>query len=143
MQQKTIVSAVFLTIGLIILGIYGFFYGEHSSKPLSDTLTIDFDSVTKIELSNLTGDYRSTEDKEDIQFILNYLNQVQYKRLMNDQTAYMPKRASIIYVYEDDRSNFIVPYENEAMINYKVYKVKNGAIDQAVLLKIFESLHEN
>lgn len=97
---------------------------------------------TQIEVSNLTGNYRSTEDKEEIRFILNYLSQVKYKRLMNDQTAYMPKRASIIYFYDNEQSNFIVPYENEAMINYKVYKVKNGTIDQNVLLKIYESLEE-
>lgn len=93
-----------------MLGIYGTLYREHRTRKLSETLTIDFNSVTEIELSNLTGNYRSTNDKEVIHLILDYLSQAQYKRLINDQITYMPKRASIIYIYNNDQSNFIIPY---------------------------------
>lgn len=142
MRRKQMILIAITILALVSLGIYGSLYGEHSNKSLEDILTIDFSEVTKIELSNLTGDYRSTEDKNEIYIILNYLNQFQYKRLLNDQTAYMPNRASIVYIYNNDESNFIVPYEHEAMINHKVYQIRDGIIEQAVLLDMFETLND-
>lgn len=142
MRRKQMILIAITILALVSLGIYGSLYGEHSNKSLEDILTIDFSEVTKIELSNLTGDYRSTEDKNEIYIILNYLNQFQYKRLLNDQTAYMPNRASIVYIYNNDESNFIVPYEHEAMINHKVYQIRGGIIEQAVLLDMFETLND-
>lgn len=141
-QRKSILIIIISIISLASLTVYGVLYGEHSDKSLNDILTVELNNVTKIELSNLTGNYRSTVNEDEIHAILNYLDQFQYKRLLNDQTAYMPRQANIIYIYEHDESNFIVPYGHEAMINYKVYQIKGGNIEQAVLLEIFDTLDD-
>ena len=48
--------------------------------------------------------------------------------------------ASIIYLYGDDHIDFIVPYNDEAMISYKVYKVKEGTITNTFIYEFYETL---
>lgn len=55
-------------------------------------------------------------------------------------SKYRSKRASIIY--KNNQENFNVPYENEAITNYEVSRVRKEKIDQTVLLTIFVSLQD-
>ena len=106
-------------------------------------MTLKAEEINEIEMSDLTGNDRRTTDPEKISYILDYFDQVKYKRLVNDETAYMPAKAPILYLYGDDWTDFIVPYENEVMISYKVYQVKEGSIDPLMLEKIYHMLPEN
>ena len=68
------------------------------------------------------------------------MKRLQYKRLSNDQTSYMPMLANIIYLTDGVNEDFIVPYGQEAMISYKVYQMKGGSIDQTYILDFYNSL---
>ncbi|WP_163971513.1 hypothetical protein [Oceanobacillus halotolerans] len=111
------------------------------TKNLADTFDINPKNITKLTLNiPYQNNYKSTTDKKKINAFIHYFNQVTYDRLRGDVTAYMPTKASIIYVYGNDKSDFIVPYEKEVMISHKVYKVENGVIENDFIIKFYNSL---
>src|SRR5699024_8817124 len=114
----------------------------YSEKDLDDILTVQQDAITEIQMIDLSGQMRYTKDSEQITSILHYFNQFQYKRLRNDQTAFMPDHTMMIHLYSGDEHDFIIPYGDEAMVSHKVYSIKNGVIKQDELLQIFQSLTE-
>lgn len=111
-------------------------------KSLADTLSIEPEKVDKIMISDLesVGEYKSTTDPDKIHQFINYLNQLSYTRLPADQTAYMPRKATIIYLYDQDKQDFIVSYETEAMIDHKVYEINHGKIENSFLSDYYKSL---
>lgn len=132
-QYKSIIIGLFiLYAAILIVMVVTFQNSSYHSQSFSNMLTINSQTITKITISSPVhvGQYKITTDKEKINELINYLNQFKYNRMLNDQTAYMPTQASIIYFFDDKESNFIVPYGNEAMISQKVYKVKNGYIEK-------------
>lgn len=110
-------------------------------KNFEETLNIPSKEVTTLTMDT-PGDYhyKSTTNKAKIKLFTNYFNHVTYERMLADRTGYMPYRASIIYLDGNNRSNFIVPYKKEVMINHKVYKVKDGKIDSEFLKAFYDSL---
>lgn len=130
-----------LSVSVFFLFIFiGSMAPNKDGKHLEDTLSIDLDSVSKIEISNLNGNYRTTTNHAEMNVLVDYLSQVQYDRLLNDQTAYMPMNTRIIYLYANDEIDFIITYGKEAMINQKVYQVKDGEINQEFLAEFYHSL---
>lgn len=138
-NRKTTVSILFL---LSLLFVYAASVGANNDKQhLQDTLSTDLAHISKVEISDFGGNCRITSNRAKIKELTDYLNRVTYDRLLNDQTAYMPMNTRIIYLYEDDKTDFIIFYEKEAMINQKVYQVK-GEIAQAFLADFYHSLPE-
>src|SRR5699024_5287006 len=97
-------------------------------------------SITKLTME-IGGVSKTTKDKSKINELFEHFNQVEYKRMRGDQTAYMPTKAYIIYLHEGDYSDFIVPYNDEAMISYNVYKIKKDEITYEFLNNYYQSLN--
>lgn len=114
-----------------------------NEKTLSETITVQPEKIDKIMISTQekTGQYKSTSNPEQINKIIDYFDQFTYTRLPDDQTSFMPKRATIIYLYEGDKPDFIVSYEKEAMIDHKVYKINHGKIENSFLNSYYHSLN--
>lgn len=126
-----------LIITIFQITVYGIQNNEHSTKDLNEILTVQLDNITEISMTDLSGHQRHTKDPKQIKAFVNYLNQFQYKRLMNDQTAYMPNRTMTIDFYTGNEMDFIIPYGKEALISHKVYSVKNGTIEEDELIEMF------
>ena len=136
-----IVQRIIIIIGIIIVvtvSILGLKYSGYE-KNFEETLELDKASITKLTME-IGGVSKTTKDKSKINELFEHFNQVEYKRMRGDQTAYMPTKAYIIYLHEGDYSDFIVPYNDEAMISYKVYKIKKGEITYEFLNNYYESL---
>lgn len=140
-NRKTSIWIIFVTI-LLLVFLYVLSLFMNDDILFEETLTINSDQIDKIMISDLrkTGQYKTTTDPEKIEQFLRYFGQVTYTRLSGDQTAFMPTRAAIIYLYEGEKFNYIVPYETEAMIAYKVYKINDGQIDNQFLVEYYKSL---
>ena len=143
-QAKLMIFVVLiltLMIGVIFLAVH---LSEDRTKQFTEIMDVKIDEIDKIEMSSpvKVGEYKRTSKRSDAEKLIHYLNQFQYKRLKGDQTARMPMKASIIYIYIDDRIEFIVPYGPEAMITYKVYQVKHGPVDEAFLVKFYEEIED-
>src|SRR5699024_1980731 len=137
-----IVQRIIIIIGIVIVvtvSILGLKYSGYE-KDFEETLELDQASINKLTME-INGVSKTTKDKSKINELFEYFNQVDYKRKRGDQTAYMPIKAYIIYLHTDDYSDFIVPYNDEAMISYKVYKIKNGEITYEFLTNYYESLN--
>lgn len=132
-----------VVIGVVILTLFllGGKYSDYRKKSFIDILEVNPEAVSRISVG-IAGEYKSTTDKQKINELLHYLDSVWYTRLQGDQTAYMPMEASIIYLYEDNQVDFIVPYNDEVMISYKVYKVKNGEISSSFLYEYYQSMED-
>ena len=133
---------IFLSICLIItIAIMGILHSDYRDKSFEETLTVDISDITQITME-LNGMARKTTNKTKINELINHLNQLDYQRLRGDYTSYMPTKAPIIYFHTKEYIDFIVPYNTEAMISYKVYKVKRGRITNKFLFGYYESLNE-
>ena len=131
-QQKFVLTLTGLLLAVIIgLFVIGMYISDYRTKHFAETVDITVEEIDKLEVSSPdeVGAYKITSEKKDFITLLDYLNQFHYKRLNGDKTSRMPMKASIIYIYIDDRIEFIVPYGPEAMISYKVYKIKDGPIE--------------
>ncbi|MBP1969915.1 hypothetical protein J2Z83_002023 [Virgibacillus natechei] len=139
-MRKTI-AFLFIILALPSLSLIAIAYSNYV-KELNDALHVNPEEVTKITVgsSESKGQYKSTREEEKINILMNYLNQVDYQRLSGDQTSYMPTKASIIYFNENEKQSFMVPYETEAMIDHKVYKIKNGTIEDSFLIELYHSM---
>lgn len=134
----------FLIIGLsvtilIFLTVYGM---KHTYNNLSDLIEIDIEQITEISISDKHGHHRVTSDQKKIDELLAYLDTFHFKRIRGDQTTYMPMKAPIIYLYTDDTGEFIVPYADEAMVSYKVYKLKPSGMSHVYLQDIYNSIED-
>ncbi|WP_373894847.1 hypothetical protein ACUL41_16785 [Virgibacillus natechei] len=140
--MRKIIPFLFIITTLFSIVVFVIAYSNYT-KELDDTLDVNPEAVTKITIaiSENTDQYKSTKDQEKINRLMNYLNQLSYQRLSGDQTSYMPMQASIIYFFENEKQSFMVPYETEAMIDHKVYKIKNGNIEETLLEEFYHSIN--
>src|SRR5690625_365739 len=137
-----IVQRIIIIIGIIIVvtvSILGLKYSGYE-KNFEETLELDKASITKLTME-IGGVSKTTKDKSKISELYEHINQVEYKRIKKKQTAYMPTKSYNIYLHEGDYSDFIVPYNDEAMISYKVYKIKKGEITNEFLNNYYQSLN--
>lgn len=136
-----IVQRIIITISIILVVIFsvlGIKYSDYE-KSFEETLTANHKTVFKITME-IGGVSKSTTNVAKIDELFEYFGNVTYRRMRGDQTAYMPTKAYIIYLHEKDYIDFVVPYNDEAMISYKVYKVKNGEITNDFLTRFYNSL---
>src|SRR5690625_281595 len=140
-----LVSIILFLAFILLLIIVALQYSDYRTKHFSETLDIEEEEITKIVISSPeeVGEYKTTTNREDIRQLLDYFNQIKYKRLIGDQTSYMPMQASIIYIYKEDDVYFIVPYGPEAMISYKVYQIKNGEVAKTFMMEYYHSLPDD
>lgn len=138
--MRKIMIGLIISILIFLIAIYGVWSSDYNEKGLVNTLTIKPEDITHISISNMKGDYKTTYDQEKINTFIYYLERLHYKRLRGDQSAYMPMKARMIYLYAGDTVDFIVPYKTEAMISYKVYQIHGGQIENAFLLDFYNSL---
>ncbi|WP_106496510.1 hypothetical protein [Lentibacillus sp. Marseille-P4043] len=133
-----IIIALFLTVATLLISTHDF-----SGKNIVDTLQVNPTKITKIVLKVPSeSDYHHTTDKTKIETLINYLDQVHYKRMQDAESSSMPMKASIIYLYEEDKVDFIVPYQKGVMISQKVFKVENGIIENTFIKQFYDSLDE-
>ena len=144
-QPKFIVISVGLLLILVISAIVlAVEFSDYRTKHFTETMDLDVDKIDKIEISSPSrvGESKRTSKRSDVKKLMDYLDQFQYKRLNGDQTARMPMKASIIYIYIDDRIEFIVPYGPEAMITYKVYQIKEGPVESDFIVEFYEEIED-
>lgn len=143
-NKKTIFFLFSLSLVMLIsLCMIFLFYPDEQS--FDDTLTVSLDRIDKVVMSDLEepGIYKTTTDPREIRELTQYLDQVTYTQANGHDTGYMPTRAIIIYLFEQDEHNFIVPYEKEAIIAHNVYRVNQGTIDNQFLLEYYDSLNDS
>lgn len=135
----------FIIISALVLAGTVILIQMHSDVAFSRTLTINPDKITKIVMEDpYEGTSRTTTDSDQIAAFIRHLDASRYKHLQGDQSAYMPMRAKIIYLYEGERSDFIIPYEREVMISRKVYYVKDpGALNETFADTFYESMPDS
>lgn len=139
---RKIIPILIVIVIVIVIAVFGIKNSDYREKKLTETLEVNPGNITSVTLSSTgsKGQYRSTTDKDKIDSLIHYLNQVDYERLPDDQASYMPMKASIIYLYENDKVDFIVPYETGAMISHKVYQIKKGKIENTFLIEFYQLL---
>src|SRR5699024_5870744 len=101
-QPKFIVISVGLLLILVISAIVlAAASSDYRTKHFTETMDLDVDKIDKIEISSPSrvGESKRTSKSSDVKKLMNYLDQFQYKRLNGDQTARMPMKACIIYIY--------------------------------------------
>jgi hypothetical protein len=114
-------------------------YAVLSYEEFDEILTVNTDKVVEIEISDLFNQIHSTKDPEQIENILDYFNEFEYQRLLDDQTAYMPMNTMMINMYDGEQHDFIIPYGNEVLVSHKIYRIQNGPIEEDVLLDMMPS----
>ncbi|PAV27749.1 hypothetical protein CIL05_20260 [Virgibacillus profundi] len=142
MRKVNIMITSIVLVLVLILAVLGFKNSDYRTKTLEETLDVNPENITKVMLSNPInkGRYKSTRNKDKIEIFINHFDQVNFRRLTGDQSTYMPMRASMIYLYEGDKVDFIVPYETEAMISHKVYEIKNGRVRNTFIIDFYNSI---
>lgn len=138
-----IVQRIIITIGIIlvvILSVLGIKYSGYE-KNFEETLTTKHETVFKITME-ISGVSKSTTNKTKIDELFEHFDKYDYRRMRGDKTAYMPTKAYIIYLHAENYIDFVVPYNDEAMISYKVYKVKDGNITDEFLTSFYNSLED-
>src|SRR5690625_4114429 len=96
-----IVQRIIIIIDIIIVvtvSILGLKYSGYEKK-FEETLELDKASITKLTME-IVGVSKTTKDKSKINKLFEHFNQVEYKRIRGVQTAYMPRKAYIIYLLE-------------------------------------------
>ncbi|MEN1967499.1 hypothetical protein WMZ97_05405 [Lentibacillus sp. N15] len=137
-MKKIIVIAVAVVCFITSSGIILY---ATSSNDFATTLEIDPTHITKIRVKVPHGNtYKSTTDKDKINLLIQYFSEHSYSRVMNDEPGYMPMRASTIYLYEEDKMDFIIPYGSEVMINQKVYHVRHGKLENTIINEFYDAL---
>src|SRR5699024_10903646 len=103
----SIMQRIIIIIGIIIVvtvSILVLKYSEYE-KNFEETIEIDKASINQLKME-IGGVSKTTKDKSKINELFEHFNQVEYKRMRGDQTAYMPTKAYIIYLHEGDYSDF-------------------------------------
>lgn len=112
----------------------------NSRKDLNEILTVDIHRIDKILMDTPLNkaDEHITSDEKKINELLHYLQQFKYQPIKS--TAYMPMKAGIIYLYQEGKTNFIVYYGKEVMINQQLYRVIDGEIDDTFMQEYYQSI---
>lgn len=131
-----------LIISIFQITLYSIQNNEYGVKEFNEVLTVQVEHVTEISMTDLSGEERRTKHPKQIEAFIRYFNQFQYKRLRNDETAYMPNRTMTINFYDGDEIDFIIPYGQEIFVSHKVYSVKKSTINPDELLDMFLLLPE-
>src|SRR5690625_951231 len=131
-----------LIVSLVQLQMLSQQRGEYRVRDFEETLHINIESIEEVEMSNFDGNYVQTKQDEIIKDLINYLGDFQYKRLVNDETSYMPLKTRMIYFHGEGMSSFMIPYGNEVMIDNRVYVVKEGPMEDDFFVSIYTELIE-
>lgn len=125
-----------LFISLFQLSIYAVQNDEYSAKSFTEVFPLKQTDVSEIKVDDYANRTYSIQDREQIEDVLQYFDQFQYKRLRNDQTSFMPDNTLMIHFDDGEHTAFMIPYEKEVMMNNKVYKLQNGTLDENKLLEL-------
>jgi len=142
--NKKVIYFLVVTSIVFLIGLFALILFYPNELRLEDTLTVSLEDADKVIISDLEekGTYKTTTDPQKIKELVQYLDHVTYTPARGHETGYVPSRAIIIYIFEQGEHNFIVPYENEAIIAYNVYRVNKGIIDNQFLAEFYDSLNE-
>jgi hypothetical protein len=142
--NKRVIYFLVTTSIVFFIGLFWLILFYPDELPLEDTLTVTLENADKVMISDLEeqGTYKTTTNPRKIKELVQYLDHVTYTPARGHETGYVPSRAIIIYIFEQGEHNFIVPYENEAIIAYNVYRVNKGIIDNQFLAEYYDSLNE-
>lgn len=141
-MERNYLLLLLLIVSLVQLNMLSQQRGEYRVRDFAETLNINIESIEEIEMSNFDGNYVQTKQDEIIKDLINYLGDFQYKRLVNDETSYMPLKTRMIYFHDEDTSSFMIPYGNEVMIDNRVYVVKEGPMEDDFFGSIYTEMIE-
>src|SRR5690625_3762402 len=105
----SIMQRIIIIIGIIIVvtvSILGLKYSGYE-KNFEETLELDKASITKLTME-IGGENKTTTENTKNNELFEQVNQVEYKRMRGDQTAYMP---TIAYMLFDLPSFFYIPLD--------------------------------
>lgn len=125
-----------LFISLFQLSVYAVQNDEYSAKSFTEVFPLNQTEVSEIKVDDYANRTHSIQGTTQIEEILQYFDQFQYKRLRNDQTSFMPDHTLMIQFDDGEHTAFMIPYEKEVMINNKVYKLQNGKLAENKLLEL-------
>lgn len=126
-----------LLVTLIQLATYALQHNAYSAKSADEVLLSDENKITEVQLIDLSGKTHETNNPEVIKKVRSYLGEVEYVRLRNDQTFYMPMRTMTLRLFDGENTDLIIPYGQEAFINHKVYRIKKGTLEGETIYKFF------
>ncbi|MBP1949844.1 hypothetical protein [Virgibacillus litoralis] len=134
------ITAFIIIIVMTLLTTFAMQF-EGSTQHLFETLKVNPKSITKISLSPPSdSSYNSTTEEDKIQEFIHFIDRFNYKKIRGNEPAYLPMTASMIYLYEDGKVDFIVSFEDKVMINQEVFEVKNGEIKHSFVTDYYKSL---
>lgn len=139
-MDRNYLLLLLLIVSLVQLLMLSHQRGEYRVRDFGETLQVNIENIEEVEMSNFDGDYLQTKDNQIIISLINYLDEFQYKRLVNDETSYMPLKTRMIYIHDGNTSSFIIPYGNEVMIDNRVYVVKKGPMNEEVFANIYTNM---
>lgn len=130
----------FITIILTIALLSYLMQADWGSEKFTDTLAVDPGNITKLKLSMPDdSNYTTTTDSEKIEEFMQYFKSKDYKRIRGDEPAELPMSASMIYLYENEKTDFLVVFGDKVLISYKYYEIKGDMIDMAFLREFQQS----
>lgn len=131
---------IFITITVMIVMIVLAAMFLHGGSEKFIDLTAKPDQITKLELSLPSqGNYKSTTNKAKIRELMDYLNGMDYEKIRGEP-SYLPMKASMLYLHENDQVNFIVLFEDKVLINDIFYRVKYGKIANSYITEFYHSI---
>ncbi len=139
-MDRNYLLLLLLIVSLVQLLMLSHQRGEYRVMDFGETLQVKTDNIVEIEMSDFEGTYVSSEDPEVINETIDYFASRHYKRLVNDETSYMPLKTRMIYFREKNNTSYIIPYGSEVMIDHKVYSVKGEGMDESFFKHLYETM---
>lgn len=138
MNRKTKIILILVLIIAVILIYHNF--DKTRVKSFDQVLKINSSKVTKMMIQ-LGNDIKVIEEKEKIQELINYMNKFGYKRKEIDEiTPEESIKAYLMFLYQEDKMDFINPLKSEIMFSKGAYYVVGGVIEQSYLDEFYNSL---
>lgn len=127
---------------LLLLCVFTLIGCKAHKLTLHDIIEVPSENIVKVglDIPNYKGDIHNSTKQSDIDELMDYLNSFEYEKIRGDVTTHMEMSAPMIYIYGEDTESFLVPYDNEVMIDQHLYRVKDGQIDYKKLKQYYKKI---
>src|SRR5699024_8226647 len=127
---------------ILLLGVMPFMMCAHHTLRLEDIIEVPSEDTVKVGLDspNHKGDIHTSNKRTEIDELLDYLSSFQYEKMRGEVTTHMEMSAPMIYIYGEHTESFLVPYDDEVMIDQHLYRVKDGQIDYKKLKQYYKKI---
>ena len=127
---------------LLLLCVMALMGCAHHKLSLEDIIEMPSENIVKVglDIPNHKGEIHTSNKRTDIDELLDYLSSFQYEKIRGDVTTHMDMSAPMIYIYGEHTESFLVPYDDEVMIDQHLYHVKDDQIDYQTLQLYYEKI---